>query len=123
MVTWTVRSSLLTAANAIAWLVIAGMIGVAFVLVVILGAFGLILLGLCTVFVCTSFNLRDDIPTYSEVVFRAQSEGRWSPEQKAAMFAEKERSLAPVRFYRWCGIILIIAGIAGFVWQQVWQGQ
>ena len=42
-----------------------------------------------------------------------------SKEQRAAMFDEKRASLSPLRFYRWCGVVLIVAGAAGFTWQQL----
>jgi hypothetical protein len=108
-----------TAANAVAWAVLIGLICVSFVLVVILGPFGLILLGLLTLFVCTSFTLREDTPTWGTEVFRARMERPTSPEQRAARQEEREHALAPVRFYRWCGVVLVVAGIAGFVWQRM----
>jgi hypothetical protein len=40
-----------------------------------------------------------------------------SLEQQAAAREEKAQALAPLRFYRWCGIALIVAGLAGFGWQ------
>jgi hypothetical protein len=108
-----------TAANAVAWAVLIGLICFAFVLVVILGPFGLILLGLLTLFVCTSFSLREDSPTWGREYFRRRLARPASPEERAAMQQERERSLAPVRFYRWCGVVLLVAGIAGFGWQRM----
>ena len=35
------------------------------------------------------------------------------------MFDEKRVSLFPIRFYRWCGVVQVVAGAAGFIWQQV----
>jgi hypothetical protein len=29
--------------------------------------------------------------------------------------------LAPLRFYRWCGIVLMLAGAAGILWQATWR--
>jgi len=107
-----------TVANAAAWAILFGLIGVAFVLVVVLGPFGLILLGLFTLFVCTSVGLREDAPTWGTEVFKARTASHSSPEQRAAMAEERERSLAPLRFYRWCGVALIVVGIAGFAWMQ-----
>jgi hypothetical protein len=112
------RPSASAAANATAWVILIGLIGVAFVMVVVLGPFGLILLGLLTLFVCTSVQLRDETPTWGIEVFKARMASRFTPEQRAAMAEEKARSLAPLRFYRWCGVLLVVAGIAGFAWQQ-----
>jgi hypothetical protein len=107
-----------TAANAAAWAVIIGLIGLACAMVVIIGPFGLILLGLFTLFVCTSINLREDAPTWGTDVFRARMTDYHSPEQRAAMLEEKRAFLSPLRFYGRCGIALVVAGILGFAWQQ-----
>ena len=40
------------------------------------------------------------------------------PEQRAAIAEERVRSVAPLKFYRWCGIVIVVIGIAGFVWEQ-----
>lgn len=113
------RFSLNTAANAAAWAAVFGLAGCALVVVTILGPFGLILLGLLTLFVCTSMELREDMPSWGAEVFRARLNAAQSPEQRAAQQEEKTQWLSPLRFYRWCGITLLIAGIAGFVWQQL----
>jgi hypothetical protein len=113
------RVSTSTAANCTAWAILIGLIGVAFVLVIVLGPFGLILLGLLTLFICTSVQLREDTPTWGVEVFKARTASQVPPEQQAAMAEEKARSLAPLRFYRWCGVALLVTGIAGFAWQQV----
>jgi hypothetical protein len=113
------RFSLGTAADVAAWVVLIGLIAVAFVMVVILGPFGLILLGLFTLFVCTSIDLGEDVPTWGTEVFKARMLSRGSPEQRAAMLEEKQQAIAPLRFYRWCGVVLTVAGIAGFAWQQL----
>jgi hypothetical protein len=111
------RPSASAAANAAAWSILIGLIAVAFVMVVVLGPFGLILLGLLTLFICTSVQLSEDIPVRSIELFKAQTENRISPEQRAAMAEERGRLLTPLRFYRWCGVVLLVAGIAGFAWQ------
>jgi hypothetical protein len=113
------RPSAGAVANVTAWAILIGLICVAFVMVVVLGPFGLILLGLLTLFICSSVQLREDIPIRSIVVFKARTESRISPGQRAASAEERERSLAPLSLYRWCGVVLLIAGFAGFVWQQV----
>jgi hypothetical protein len=106
-----------TVANAAAWAVLLGLICIAFVLVIIWGPFVLILLGLLTLFVCTSVDLQQDAPTWGTEVFRARTQAPGSPEQRAAAREEKAQALAPLRFCRWCGVTLIVAGLAGFVWQ------
>lgn len=118
-VAFAMRIPATTIANATAWAVLVCLIAAAFVVVVILGPFGLIVLGLLTLFVCTSFSLREDAPTWGPEVFRARMAKHSSPEQRAAVDEARRLSLAPLRFYRWCGIILLLAGVAGFAWQQL----
>ena len=118
-VSFAMRIPASTIANAVAWAVLVCLIAVAFVVVVILGPFGLIILGLLTLFVCNSVSLREDAPTSGPEVFRARMVKHSSPEQRAAVDEARRLSLAPLRFYRWCGIILLLAGIAGFAWQQL----
>jgi uncharacterized membrane protein len=83
-----------------------GMGGIAFAF---LGAFGVILFGLFIIFICTSGELRENSPT---------SAVGGSPEQRAATAEERVRSVASLKFYRWCGFVLLVIGIAGFVWEQ-----
>jgi hypothetical protein len=113
------RPSAATLANAAASVVLFGLLCVAFVAVIILGPFGLILLGLLTLFVCTSVSLREDSPSWNIEVFRAQLRDHGSPEQRAARAAEKTQFLTSLVFYRWCGVVLLVAGIAGFTWQRL----
>jgi hypothetical protein len=108
-----------TVANVFAWTVLIGLIAVAFDIVVIFGPSGLALLGLFTLFICTAFQLNDDVPTWGAEVFRARMASHGSPEQRAAMLEEKNAQLSPLRFYRWCGIVLLVAGVAGFTWQRL----
>ena len=108
-----------TVANAAAWAVLAVLIAVAFVTVNLLGPAGLVILGLFVLFICTAMNLYEDAPTWGTEVFKARIASQGSPEQRAAMFDEKRASLSPIRFYRWCGVGLAVAGAAGFIWQQV----
>ncbi len=81
--------------------------------------FGLIVLGLIILFICTQYHLNDDVPAWGTEVFHARMVSRGSPEQRAAIQEEKRTSMSPLRFYRWSGITLLVAGIAGFVWQQL----
>ena len=92
-------------------IVLAILIAMASIAFAFLGAFGVILFGLFVIFICTSGELREHSPTLAV--------GR-SPEQRAAIAEERLRSVAPLKFYRWCGIVMLVIGIAGFVWEQ-WQ--
>jgi hypothetical protein len=112
------RLSGLIIANAVSWAMVIVLIALAFVMVLAIGPFGLILLGLFTVFVCTSVNLRDDTPTWGPEVFRARMNDAGSPEQRAARLAEKHEHLSPLRFYNRCGFVLIAAGMLAFAWRQ-----
>jgi hypothetical protein len=75
---WDMRFSAITTANAIAWAVLIGLVAVAFVLVVIWGPLGLIVLGLFTLLVCTSFNTKAR-PTWGIEVFKARIDSHGSP--------------------------------------------
>src|SRR3954465_7211754 len=114
------RPSAPEAVNAVAWAVLAALIGVALHMIVVLGPFGLILLGLLTLFVCTSMELREDSPTWSVGAFKPRADRLESPEQRAAAADERALARAPLPFYRWCGVVLLAAGVAGFVWQQLY---
>jgi hypothetical protein len=114
------RSPAASLANAAAWAILIGLIAIAFVMVVILGPFGLFLLGLMILSVCTSFQMRDDKPTWGVEVFKARMASPRPREQHWADAEEKVRVLASLRFYRWCGVALLVAGAAGFIWQ-LWQ--
>jgi hypothetical protein len=85
------------------------LIGMSSIAFAFLGAFGVILFGLFVIFICTSGELREHSPT--------SAVGR-SPEQQAAIAEERVRSVAPLKFYRWCGIVLLVIGVARFVWEQ-----
>ena len=87
--------------------ILLGMAGIAFVF---LGAFGVILFALFIIFICTSAELHEHTPT-------SATESRRPPEQRTGIAEERARSVAPIKFYRWCGIILLVIGIAGFVWK------
>jgi hypothetical protein len=111
------RFSAGAAANIFAWAILIVLIAVAFVMVEILGPFGLVVLGLLTLFICTQYDLNDDNPSWGTHVFRARMADRGSREQRAALREEKRVSMSPLRFYRWCGVVLLVAGLAGFAWQ------
>jgi hypothetical protein len=91
-------------------IVLAILIAMASIAFVFLGAFGVILFALFIIFICTSGEL-------GEHANRSATDNRRSPEQRAAIAEERARSVAPMRFYRWCGIVLLVIGIAGFVWE------
>jgi hypothetical protein len=86
------------------------LIAIAGIAFAFLGAFGVILFALFIIFICASSELREHIPT-------SATERRGSPEQRAAIAEDRIRSVAPMKFYRWCGIVLLVIGIAGFVWE------
>jgi hypothetical protein len=107
-----------TAANSLAWVAIIGLVAFAGLTVILLGPFGLILLGLATLFVCTRFSLDEDAPMGSIATFHARMQTSGSPEERAAREAARAEAMSPLRFYRWCGVVLLVAGVAGFVWQR-----
>lgn len=105
-------------ANAIAWAVLVFLIAVAIVLADVLGFFALLIFGLFTWLICTHLELDDDTPTSSTEVYRARMAEARSPEQRAAVRADRQARLSPLRFYRWCGITLTVIGAGGWAWQQ-----
>jgi hypothetical protein len=115
------RFSAATAVNVFAWAILIGLIAIAIVMVEILGPFGLVVQGLITLFICTAYQLNDNVPSWGTEVFRSRMRDGGSPEQRAAMREETRLSLSPLRFYRWCGVVLLVSGIAGFAFQQ-WRG-
>jgi hypothetical protein len=105
-------------ANTIAWAAVLVLAGVALLVADVLGFAGLFILGLLTWVICTHVELEDDTPTTSVAVFRARMSFERSPERRAAALADRQVRLSPLRFYRWCGIVLTVIGVAGFVWQR-----
>jgi hypothetical protein len=114
------RFSMGEAANLFAWTVILGLICAAGLMVVILGPFGLILLGLVVLFVCSQFSLNEEAAGGGLEVLKARLDRSASPEQRAAMLEQREENAGPLRFYRWYGAALLAAGVLGFAWQ-VWR--
>ncbi len=112
------RFSAGTGANLVAWAVLIGLAGLAVRLVAVLGPLGLVLLGLLTLLLCTLFELNAEVPTWGTEVFRARMTTHGSPEQRAAMREDARATLSPLRFYRWCGAALLLAGGLGLAWQQ-----
>ena len=106
-----------TIANAAAWLVIAILIALAILITNRLGFAALFLLGAMTCFVCTRASLDEDAPTWGVHVFKSQMERPRSPEARASAAADRQALSSPLRFYRWCGILLTAIGALGFTWQ------
>ena len=108
------------AANVFAWMLIFGLICAAGVMVVILGPFGLIVLGLMILFVCTQFSLDEEAAGSGTEVFRARMNRGGSLEERAARAEQRQASHAPLRFFRLYGAVLLVAGALGFAWQ-MWR--
>lgn len=106
-------------ANALALLALLGLALAALLAVARLGPLGLVILGLLALFICSQVDLDDDAPTWGPAVFRARMARPVSPEQRAAIKAERQAALSPLRFYRICGIVLVVAGAVGFAWEQL----
>jgi len=104
-------------ANALAWAVLLVLVGVAILIADWLGFAGLFILGMLTWVICTQVELGDETPTASAAVFRARLSAERSPERRAAVQAERQVRLSPLRFYRWCGIALATIGASGFTLQ------
>lgn len=107
-----------SAANTAAWVVIILLIVAAIGVAYRLGFMGLVLLGGMTCLVCVLAELDRNTPTWGTDVFKAQMARQRSPDQKAAMSEEDRTYVSALRFYRWCGLFLIVVGALGFVTQQ-----
>ena len=106
-------------ANAVAWGVLFGLLGIAFVMVWLLGPIGLGILGLLVLFICTSLELNDDVPSGQVNLMQGQLRPHHRPEERAARDDEKRDRLAPLPFCRTCGLLLLVAGVLGFIWQSL----
>ena len=106
-----------SAANILAAAILAVLAAVAIVVAILLGPFGVVVLGLLTLLVCTRFSLDEHAPTWGARVFSAQMTTAGSPEQRAAEADAWRAALAPVRFYRWGGVVLVASGCLGIAWQ------
>jgi hypothetical protein len=115
---WRMPFSAGKVVNAVAWAVVIGLVAVAIVLVNLWGPFGLVILGLLTLLICTQLDLHEHAPTWGIEVFKARASGDDSPEQRAARSEERRATTSPLRFYRLCGLLLVIAGAIAFAWQQ-----
>ena len=105
------------AANLLACAVLALLGAVALAMAILLGPFGVVVLGLLTVLVCTRFTLDEHAPTWGARVFSAQMTPAGPPEQRAADAEARRIALAPARLYRRGGVVLIVAGCVGVAWQ------
>lgn len=104
-------------ANGVAWLVLA-VLGVGAILVTNrLGFVGLVILGGLTWLVCTRASLDEKVPTWGVGVFSARMAQPRSAEERAAVHADHEAALLPLRFYGRCGAFLATIGAIGFAWQ------
>jgi hypothetical protein len=93
--------------NGLGWLALALLFGIAVVMVDVLGFVGLIILGAATAMICTRAAIAES---------RTGSPPS-RPEERAALSAEQEASLAPLRFFSRCGLAVAAIGAAGFAWQ------
>ena len=108
----TMRFSASNVANAVAWAVIFGLIGVAIVVADVLGFMGLLILGAMTCLVCMRAEMDQDVPTWGAEVFRAQMEGGGSPEQRAAVLEQQHAFTSPLRLCRRAGRVHLAAVVA-----------
>ncbi|WP_043831765.1 hypothetical protein [Muricoccus aerilatus] len=113
------RPSASTIANGIAWVGIFALIAASLGIVLVLGFPGVLILGLLTALTCTRAELSERTPTWGQAVFEAQATRGRSPEERAAAGEAAARGNSPLRYYRACGLVLILAGLLGTAWQ-IW---
>ncbi|RKK02868.1 hypothetical protein EBE87_09745 [Pseudoroseomonas wenyumeiae] len=95
--------------NGLGWVVILALVAAALALVRLLGFPGLLILGLLCCLICTRAELSEDVPSWGRQVFAARMARAGEAPDRAAF-----------RFYRRCGCVLLLAGLAGTAWQ--WWG-
>ena len=110
-------------ANVAAWVVIAALAALAFVMADVLGFLGLLVIGAATWLVC-SRAAQDESPHWRGPFTiegappdRAARQRLPSPEQQAATQADWAARLDPIRFFGRCGMVLTAVGAAGFAIQ------
>lgn len=108
-------------AQALAWLGIVLLIGLGFVLVTVLGFPGLLVLGLLATLVCVRAELSEDVPGWSRALFESRAPRPEAPEARVARHAAGQESRGILRYYRGCGLVLVVAGLLGSAWQ-LWRG-
>jgi len=69
--------------------------------------------------VCVRAEMNDDVPTSGTHALRARLEATGTPEQRAAVAAERRGFVSPLRFYGRCGMALTAVGVLGLVWELV----
>jgi hypothetical protein len=97
---------------------------VAFATVVLVGFFGIGLIGLLIMFIATQFELDSDAPVSGGInsdllarQVRAQREA--SREQQMAGRSEKALQVLSVRFFKYFGSGLALIGFGGFAYYQI----
>jgi hypothetical protein len=97
---------------------------IAFVIVALVGFFGVGVIGLLIAFISTQFELDSDGAVAGGIgsdllarQIRAQRE--MSPEQRAARRTEKSLLAQSVNFFRYFGIGLVLIGFGGFAYYQL----
>lgn len=103
--------------NVIAWAILIAPIPIVMIVAMALGPFGLIILGVATLLLCTSAQLNGDTPSAGSAAGRMARAA--SPEPRAAEHHDRQSRLSPLTFYRGCGAVLLAAGVAGFVWERL----
>lgn len=104
-------------AQGLAWAGITALIAMGLLIVWLLGFPGLLLLGLGVTLICVRAELSEEAPSWSRAAFAARQSDERLPEARAAAAAARARRGASFRYYRRCGAALIVAGLAGTLWQ------
>ncbi|MBI0536631.1 hypothetical protein D9599_13695 [Roseomonas sp. KE2513] len=113
------RRSASTIVDGIAWVGIFALIAASLGVVLVLGFPGVLILGLLTALTCARAELSERTPTWGQAVFEARAARGRSPEERAAADEAVARATSPLRYYRACGLALIVAGLLGTAWQ-IW---
>lgn len=109
-------------ANALAWVALAGLIALALLAAHRLGFAGVLILGLLTAFIAFQAELQQHVPAPGLALFAARMQQPRSVEERAATASERQGFIAPLRFFRWCGLTLAAIGLVGFA-VQIWRAR
>ncbi|MDP3417045.1 hypothetical protein [Falsiroseomonas sp.] len=100
-------------ANAAASALLVTLVGAVFLVVALLGPFGLVLLGLLTLVVCVRVQLGELAPAWATLATPPRLDRRDPPERQASVLAERAEREGQLCFYRRTGLGLLAAGILG----------
>jgi hypothetical protein len=102
--------------RSIRWAIALGVIGTLLLMVKGFGFFSLILVGLVLADACLNSELTRDDPLVRRRAERWYGLARLAGRQQAGQAAGRRADTRYLRAGRWCGLGVVVLGVAGFVW-------